>query len=183
MPLPIALVSDASDFSQICPMDHDAWLTPDNPQLEYFRPTFATREESIAYVIARKTKQLNEQNSNTFMIKVTDDETNEIIGFAVWAVNDPGTSSGEKTVASWHPEGSEERQRVRGMFHEQVMGIYFGTCDEETHGLATVTSTSLILRANFGRFPFHYRTSFTSTRWRRTFADTMGNFESGRAWN
>lgn len=91
-------------------MDHDAWLTPYNPQLKHFRPNLSSRQESIDYVIARNTKKFNEQDPHSFMIKVTDDETGEIIGYAAWAVNDPENSGEEKTVATWHPEGSEEKE-------------------------------------------------------------------------
>lgn len=114
MPLIAAQVTDPADFDAICPMDHDAWLTPYNPQLKHFRPVFATREESIAYVKTRSTTALENADPNRFMIKVTDDETGEIIGFASWEVNDP-TAKGEKegptkTLATWHPEGSEQRE-------------------------------------------------------------------------
>ncbi len=46
-----------------------------------------------------------------FMVKVTDDETGQIIGYANWVVNDPEKQEGDgKTHAVWHPEGSEERE-------------------------------------------------------------------------
>lgn len=46
------------------------------------------------------------------MIKATDDETQEIVGWATWEVNDPAAKEAgdEKVVASWYPEGSEERE-------------------------------------------------------------------------
>jgi len=110
MPLVTSLVTEAADFDKICPMDYDAWQTPYNPQLKHFRPKSSTREEAIAMAKSKNITKLNEQDSTDFMIKVTDDETHEVIGFAKWVVNDAATSSGEKTVAYWHPEGSEERE-------------------------------------------------------------------------
>lgn len=114
MPLITAQVTDPVDMDAICAMDYDAWLIPYNPQLKHFRPVFSTREESIAYVKTRSIAALEAADSNVFMIKVTDDETGEIIGWATWAVNDP-TAIGDneaptKTLATWHPEGSEERE-------------------------------------------------------------------------
>ncbi|KAH7396246.1 hypothetical protein BKA66DRAFT_566745 [Pyrenochaeta sp. MPI-SDFR-AT-0127] len=112
MPLISSQVTDPLDFDEICPMDYDAWHTPYNPQLKHFRPVFETREESIEYTKAKNIKTLKAANPNCFMVKVTDDETNEIVGWAIWVVNDPENDvEGEgKTVAHWHPEGSEERE-------------------------------------------------------------------------
>jgi hypothetical protein len=110
MPLTVSEVTDPSDFDMIAPMDHDAWLTPYNPQLKHFRPTLHTRDERIAYVIARNTKGLQEQKPNEWMIKVTDTDTGEIIGFAMWALNEMNEQENEKTEATWYSEGSEERE-------------------------------------------------------------------------
>ena len=134
MPLTVSLVTSPSDFTRIMPMDYDAWQTPYNPQLKHFRPVLATREESIAYTIARETKKLNKHDPNNFMVKVTDTDTGEIIGYAVWEVNDPQKTSGEKTVAHWHPEGSEEREFAEvfinglwGFLAERVTRKHMGT--------------------------------------------------------
>ena len=90
-------------------MDHDAWQTPYNPQRKHFRPLFPTREESIAYAQARDTKRFLERDSDVFMIKATDSQTQEIIGWATWVVH--GAKEGEgKVEASYYPEGSEERE-------------------------------------------------------------------------
>ncbi|KAF1847910.1 uncharacterized protein K460DRAFT_393128 [Cucurbitaria berberidis CBS 394.84] len=110
MPLTVSLVTDSSDFDQIIPMDYDAWRTPYNPQLKHFRPPFPTREESLAHAKEKATKKFEEHDPDYFMVKVTDTATSEIIGWATWAINDPQKSTGEKTVAHWHAEGSEERE-------------------------------------------------------------------------
>ncbi|KAF1941159.1 hypothetical protein EJ02DRAFT_512580 [Clathrospora elynae] len=113
MPLTVSLITDPSDFSQISPLDYDAWRTPYNPQLKHFRPSLPSRAEEIAYAKNKAVKRLQQNDPNRFIIKVTDDETGEIIGWAVWVVNDEKDGDGEgdgKTVAYWYPEGSEERE-------------------------------------------------------------------------
>ena len=110
MPLHIALVTSPHEFDEICPMDFDAWQTPYNPQLKHFRPNLPTREEAIAYKRDKSVKQLTVPNR--FTVKVTDDATDEVIGCAVWAINNPEKEEdgNGKVVASWHPEGSEEKE-------------------------------------------------------------------------
>lgn len=110
MPLSISEVTDPSDFPQIMEMDYDAWQTPYNPQLKHFRPNLPSRAESIAYTIARGTKKLLEKDHDHFFVKVTDTESNEIVGFAVWAINQMNEGDAGKTTAHWHPESSEERE-------------------------------------------------------------------------
>jgi GNAT superfamily N-acetyltransferase len=90
-------------------MDHDAWLTPYNPQLKHFRPNLPTRDERIAYTVAKNAKKLQNNDPNLFFIKVTDTEIDEVIGFAIWAVNQMSDED-DGTAAYWHPEGSEERE-------------------------------------------------------------------------
>jgi GNAT superfamily N-acetyltransferase len=109
MPLVVSQVSDPSDFQKIMPMDHDAWLTPYNPQLKHFRPNLPTRDERIAYTVAKNAKKLQKNDPNLFFIKVTDTEIDEVIGFAIWAVNQMSDED-DGTAAYWHPEGSEERE-------------------------------------------------------------------------
>ncbi|KAF2023283.1 hypothetical protein EK21DRAFT_45104, partial [Setomelanomma holmii] len=109
MPLILSHVTDPSDFAKIMPMDHDAWLTPYNPQLKHFRPNLPTRNERIAYAIAKTTKKLQNNDPNLFFIKVTDTDIDEVVGFAVWEVNQM-SGGDEGTKAYWHSEGSEERE-------------------------------------------------------------------------
>jgi len=110
MPLVLSQVTDASDFDKAMPMDYDAWRTPYNPQLKHFRPNLPTRAESIAYTTAKNTKKLQENDPNHFFIKVTDTDTDEVVGFAIWAINQMNGEEDGKTSAYWHPEGSEERE-------------------------------------------------------------------------
>ncbi|KAH7071328.1 hypothetical protein BKA63DRAFT_568465 [Paraphoma chrysanthemicola] len=109
MPLSLSQVTDPTDFQSIMPMDHDAWRTPYNPQLKHFRPNLPTRDERIAYAAAKNAKMLEANDPNLFFIKVTDTDTDEVIGFAIWAVNQM-EGGDEGTKATWHPEGSEERE-------------------------------------------------------------------------
>lgn len=136
MPLSISQVTDPSDFERIMPMDYDAWLTPYNPQLKHFRPNLPTRDESIAYTAAKNAKRLQTNDPNMFFIKVTDTDLNEVVGFAIWAINPMDEDDDEKTVAYWHPEGSEEREFAEcfinglwGFLAERVtrkhMGMFF----------------------------------------------------------
>jgi hypothetical protein len=115
-------------------MDYDAWQQPYNPQLKHFRPLFPTRSESIAYAQAKHIERFSKQDPSVFMIKVADDETQEIIGWAVWKVNDPATLSGGRTVAHWYPEGSEEREFAEifinglwGFIEQRVTRKHMGT--------------------------------------------------------
>ena len=177
MPLTASIITSAEDFVQIAPMDHDAWLTPYNPQLKHFRPIFPTREESIAFVIDRQTRRLNKHDPNHFMVKVTDTDTNEIIGYAGWAINDPATSTGEKTVATWHPEGSEEREFAEcfidglwGFIAERVTGKHMG-----------MWWSFLLLSLGFDvhRSPFSHSAHCASASRRRSAVDSLGNGKSG----
>lgn len=110
MPLKISIVTDENDFEQIAPMDYEAWKFPHNPQLRHFRPQFETREESIEYIKDRAITSLRKNDPKNFQLKVVDTDTGEVVGFAVWYVNDKPDPYGEKTIATWHPEGSEERE-------------------------------------------------------------------------
>jgi hypothetical protein len=109
MPLLVSLITDPSDFEEAMSMEYDAWRTPYNPQLKHFRPDMLDRADSIARAIAKNMKKLQERKPFEFMIKVTDTETNEIIGFAIWALNELRDEGDGKTEATWYPEGSEER--------------------------------------------------------------------------
>ncbi|KAF1830802.1 hypothetical protein BDW02DRAFT_572637 [Decorospora gaudefroyi] len=106
MTLTISPITSPQDFNKIHPMDHIAWQTPYNPQLKHFRPQLSDPEEAIAWTHARDTKRFRERGDHVFMIKATDDATGEIVGWAVWEVEG---GQQERTVASWYPEGSEER--------------------------------------------------------------------------
>jgi hypothetical protein len=110
MPLELSQVVDPLDFDKIMPMDFDAWQMPYNPQLKHFRPNLPTRAESIAYTTAKNVKKLMENDPNRFYIKVTDTNTDEVVGFAVWEINQMNGGDNGKTKAYWHPEGSEERE-------------------------------------------------------------------------
>ena len=110
MPLEISQVTDPSDFQKIMPMDYDAWQTPYNPQLKHFRPNLPTRAESVAYTTAKYVKKLTENDPSHFFIKLTDTDTDEIVGFAIWEINQMDGQGDAGTEPCWHPVGSEERE-------------------------------------------------------------------------
>jgi hypothetical protein len=144
MPLTVSQVTDPSDFDVILPMEYDAWRTPYNPQLKHFRPDYLTRSESIAYTKARYVRKLEKNDPNQFIIKVTDTDSEDIIGFAIWAVNAMSTPEGDKTVASYYPEGSEEKEFAECF----IDGLWGFIAERITRKHMGVTS-SQILSANF----------------------------------
>jgi hypothetical protein len=133
MSLQVSQITDTSDFDEIMPMEFDAWQEPYNPQLKHFRPNLPTRAESIAYSTAKNTKKLLENDPDYFFLKVTDVETDEVVGFAKWAINQMNGGD-DKTKAHWHPEGSEEREFAEcfidglwGFLAERVINKHMGT--------------------------------------------------------
>jgi hypothetical protein len=157
MPLKVSQVTDPSDFYEIMPMEYDAWRIPYNPQLKHFRPDMLNRADSIARAIAKNTKNLQERKPNEFMIKVTDTETNEIIGFAIWELNEVNDQEGGKTQASWYPEGSEEREFAElfidglwGFIGERVTRKHMGMFME----LSTCISILLTVLQIYTPLPF-----------------------------
>jgi hypothetical protein len=110
MPMSISQVEHEKDYDKICPMDHDAWKTPYNPQLKHFRVNITDRDAAIAASKAKKIKAFRERNPKRFLLKVFDTDTDDIIGYAEWEVNDRPDPLGTKTVATWYPEGSDERE-------------------------------------------------------------------------
>lgn len=131
MPLTTALLTP-TDAPQLAPLDYDSWLTPYNPQLKHFRPSFSSRDDAIAWFIASRTPLYEAQargdpDPKTFFVKCYEPATGEIAGYAVWHVNDG--EEGGKTVASWHPEGSEERE-----FAERFVDGLWGFIGERVRG-------------------------------------------------
>ena len=110
MSITISVVTDEADLAQMSPMVWDAWQKPYNPQLKHFRKVVTTRDEAVAFGRERSLKAFRKKDPKMFMLKATDENTNEVIGFAQWYVNDKPDPYGERTVATWHPEGSEERE-------------------------------------------------------------------------
>lgn len=110
MAITVSIITDEADFDEISPMVLDAWAKPYNPQVKHFRPTAPTREAAVAYGKERQIKRLREQDPKMFLLKAVDDETNTIIGFAQWEANTNPDPNGERVVATWHPEGSDERE-------------------------------------------------------------------------
>jgi GNAT superfamily N-acetyltransferase len=151
MSLIISQVTDPLDFQMIMPMEYDAWRTPYNPQLKHFRPAMLNRADSIARTIAKNTKKLHELKPSEFMIKVTDTETNEIIGFAIWALNELNDKEDGKTEAIWYPEGSEEREFAElfidglwGFIGDRVTRKHMGICSQFSIRLHTYGSSDLL---------------------------------------
>jgi GNAT superfamily N-acetyltransferase len=137
MPLTVSQITDPSDFNELMSMEYDAWRVPYNPQLKHFRPDMLDRTDSIARAIAKNEKALQEHKSNEFMIKVTDTETNEIIGFAFWELNEMKVQGDGKMEASWYPEGSEEKEfaelfmdGLSGFMNERVTRKHMGNLNQ-----------------------------------------------------
>ena len=110
MPVTVSIITEEADFEAIAPMVLDGWQEPYNPQLKHFRPVFATHDEAVEYGRQRSVQRLRDQDPKLFMLKAVDSDTNEAIGFAQWFVNDKPDPYGERTIATWHPEGSDERE-------------------------------------------------------------------------
>jgi len=109
MPIIVSLIEEETDFDELHPMIFDSWQDPPNPQLKHFRPSYLNREESIEYGKKRSVNTFRAKNPKTFMLKAVDTDTKKAVGYAQWCVNDnPGHS--EPTVATWYPEGSDERK-------------------------------------------------------------------------
>ncbi|KAF2731255.1 hypothetical protein EJ04DRAFT_579234 [Polyplosphaeria fusca] len=110
MPLVLSVVKSASEFEKIIPMNYDGWQSPYNPQLKHFWPNLASREEYIAFNIKRHTKEFEERDPNKkWWIIVTDTDTNEIIGEAIWEMNEMKGEI-EPTKATWKSEGSDDQK-------------------------------------------------------------------------
>jgi hypothetical protein len=144
MPLKVSQVADPSDFDVILPMEYDAWRKPYNPQLKHFRPDYLTRSESIAYTQARYIKKLEKNDPNQYIIKITDTDSGDIIGFAIWALNEMNTQGEDKTIASYYPEGSEEKE-----FAECFIDGLWGFIAERITRRHMGTASSQVLSANF----------------------------------
>ncbi|KAJ4377397.1 hypothetical protein N0V83_000222 [Neocucurbitaria cava] len=126
------------------PMDHDAWLSPYNPQLKHFRPVLPTREEAIAYTTQRDTARFLENDPNNFMIKVTDDETEEVVGYAVWEVNDPQGKEGKKGDLMSLVVHPSHRHRGAGR-----LLIRWGIAKADELGIETVISSLASAKAAY----------------------------------
>ena len=110
MTLKLSIVTDPNDLPALCTMDYLGWQTPYNPQLKHFRPVLPTREASVAYSVKLRTEALKSKSGKRFMLKVVETDIDEIVGTAIWEINDKPEPYGEPTKAVWHPEGSEERE-------------------------------------------------------------------------
>jgi hypothetical protein len=183
MPLIVSQVTDPSDLDVILPMEYDAWRTPYNPQLKHFRPDYLTRPESIAYTKARYVKKLEKNDLNEFIIKVTDAESKDIVGFAIWALNEMNTQDEDKTIASYYPEGSEEREFAElfidglwGFIGERITSRHMGT-KQLASGPHTIPCSHL------NRSSLHHRPPSSPTSRRRTHADPLGHRYGRRTWS
>lgn len=164
MPLQLSQVTDPSDFDKIMPMDYDAWQTPYNPQLKHFRPSLPTRAESIAYTTAKNSKKLLENDPNRFFIKVIDTETYDVLGFAVWEINQMSRDGDSKTNAYWHPEGSEE-QEFAECFIDGLWGFLAERVTRKHMDLLSITVHPLHRHRGVGRM---------LVRWGTDRADELG---------
>lgn len=165
--------TDLSSFIR----DYDAWRTPYNPQLKHFRPNYLSRDESIAYIINKNLKRLPADNPDRYMIKATDDETGEIIGFAVWQVNDPAEDTGEKTVAHWYEEGSEQREFAE-CFIDGLWGFLAERVTRRHMGMWTYPLLSHVSQSNFPRPSISSRSPLSPSSWCRPSLDPLGYCKS-----
>lgn len=174
MSLTISQVTDPSELDKIIPMDYDAWQVPYNPQLKHFRPAYLNRSDSIAYTTAKYSKKLQENDPNHFMIKVTDNETDEVIGFAIWQLNPMDGQGDGKTVASWYPEGSEEKEFAE-CFIDGLWSFLAQRVERKHMGnLRPSYTRSKSLCLPLSRSSFNRRSSFSPSSWRRAHDDSLG---------
>jgi hypothetical protein len=173
MPLVVSLITEPSDFEEAMSMEYDAWRTPYNPQLKHFRPDMLDRAESIARAIAKNVKKLQERKPFDFMIKVTDTETNEIIGFAMWALNELRDEGDGKTEATWYPEGSEERVFAE-LFIDGLWSFIGERVTRKHMGIFRQRSTCICMYLWLFRFTLHHSPYVPSLSGRGAHADTLG---------
>jgi hypothetical protein len=83
-------------------------------------------------------------------IQVTDDETHEIIGWAIWEVNDPSTAPGDETEAIWYPRGSQE-QEFAGIFINGLWGFIGKRVTRKNMDLASIASSPTHRHRGAGR--------------------------------
>ena len=133
MPLTVDLVTSENDLDRICEVDYDGWHTPYNPQLKHFRPITTSREEYITW--NRKRNWIHPDNPKHFLVKCTETDTDTIIGFAVWTVNDGAEENSAPTKALWHVEGSDDREFAErfinglwGFLGKRVTRPHMGEC-------------------------------------------------------
>ena len=133
MSISIHPITSPSDFDTISPMVLSGWQAPYNPQLKHFRPISPTPAAAIEWDKQRSLRNLRDRDPKLFMLKAVDDATGAIVGFAQWYVNDKPDPYGERTVATWHPEGSDEREFAErfinglwGFIGKKVKGKHMG---------------------------------------------------------
>jgi hypothetical protein len=127
-------VTSEKDFDQIWPVLFDAFEKPYNSFFQFFNPIHGMREEAIQVSKGRHI-QTWKNDPDCHWLKVTDTNTNEIIGAACWEVHEktPEPSSASPN-ASWHIEGSEEKAfaekllgGLKGFIGERMMRPHLGT--------------------------------------------------------
>ncbi|CAI6336896.1 unnamed protein product [Periconia digitata] len=131
MPLTTSTDITIADLPHLASLDYESWQTPPNPQLKHFRPPFPSRGAAETWYITSRTARVESPDPNTDFVKCYDEETGEIVGCAVWFVNH-GLQEGKekkKVEATWHAEGSEERE-----FAERFVNGLWGFIDERVPG-------------------------------------------------
>jgi hypothetical protein len=154
-------VRNAAEFDAIWPIHFKAFQNPYNSFSKFFNPVHTTIDAAIEISKARHITMW-EGNPASHWIKVTDKETKQVVGAALWELNQPGyaTGDGERFKTSFkatqHVVGSEER-----LFAEKIIGGLRSTVMEtvkEPH-IGEHLVAILIHHANLFRVEANGRTS------------------------
>lgn len=107
-------VTSAADFDAIWPVHFQAFRNPYNAFSKFFNPVHTTLDAAIDISKARHVKMW-EASPACHWIKVTETETNQVVGAACWDIMEKGYADGdakkfrESFTASQHIEGSDEK--------------------------------------------------------------------------
>jgi hypothetical protein len=127
-------VRNAAEFDEIWPMHFQAFQNPYNSFSKFFNPVHTTIDAAIEISKARHVAMWKDDPASHW-IKVIDKETKQVIGAALWDLNQSGytTGDGDRFKASFkatqHVEGSEER-----LFAEKLIGGLRSTVMETIKG-------------------------------------------------
>lgn len=111
MPLFLGEVKDAKDFDEILLVLYADFGEPYNSLRRWFIPVHTTVEAAIEDAKAQYMKSWK-QHGSIHWVKVTDNDSGNIVGAAEWEIRERVSPSDEprKLIdAYWHIEGTEEK--------------------------------------------------------------------------
>jgi hypothetical protein len=184
MALAVEQVRNAAEFDAIWPMHFQAFQNPYNSFSKFFNPVHTTIDAAIEVSKARHIAMW-ESNPASHWIKVTDKETKQVIGAALWELNQSGytTGDGDRFKASFkatqHVEGSEKR-----LFAEKLIGGLRSTVMETIKGphMGEHMLRMLVNRANLFRAEANGRTSSAPRSGGREVARRLGRRIGRKEW-